>query len=576
MSAWFDWYPERLESELEAFARQNIDFVIDEEARAHGQLVLDLRFEHDGKVYELKAVFPDLYPFFAPDVFAPQSEFVRHQHPISKHLCLLGRRTSQWHTNYLLADILPDQLRAIIEFNDTRNVEAIKEKEEPQGEPISEYFNGSAPPGSYFLFDSAWKIPEEIRRGSILFRHRMIPSKDVHAGVPQGIAVQVADADRNVLYEWDGPTPSVYDKAARIPWVRIDPPPTGSHEDLKQRISRDDRRYLRIDQGHSKKHPYSFFAILFSEEVEQFAHGDGWAVVEQSFDPRRNREPLVECSVRTFRAGTEDLAARMPSVRSLKGKSVGIFGLGALGSVIAMELARNGVGSLYLVDGDYIEPATVRRWAFGWTAFGMNKGDALASRIREDYPWTKPTALDLRVGATGRSKDNVSQFEKLTTIISDHDLIIDATAELGVNHVLAELCRLQNRPFLLANATPGAWGGMVAQFRADRRHSCWLCMRSSLYEPPSEDLPHADPRGELQPPGCAARTFTGTSFDLQEVALEAVRVAVGLVGAEDGYPQTPWQLSILNLRANDRTRILPQWSSKEIIKRPNCKCLDSP
>ena len=95
-------------------------------------------------------------------------------------------------------------------------------------------------------------------------------------------------------------------------------------------------------------------------------------------------------------------------------------------------------------------------------------------------------------------------------------------------------------------------------------------MRSSLY-PDFDHLPAADPAGLLQPPGCAARTFTGTSFDLCEIVNEAARVTCGLF--DGGYPVTEWQLGVCDLRQADGTRIPPSWSAVEISAREGCACL---
>ena len=123
--------------------------------------------------------------------------------------------------------------------------------------------------------------------------------------------------------------------------------------------------------------------------------------------------------------------------------------------------------------------------------------------------------------------------------------------------------RLGDTPYILGNATPGGWGGMV--YQSDSRQAARLLDVPST--PALSQLgasPASDPYGEIQPPGCAARTFTGTSFDLSEITLEVVRTAAGLWPVEGGYPETPWQLGICNLRDDQGTRSLPNWRSFEI------------
>lgn len=63
-------------------------------------------------------------------------------------------------------------------------------------------------------------------------------------------------------------------------------------------------------------------------------------------------------------------------------------------------------------------------------------------------------------------------------------------------------------------------------------------------------VPPSSQEGDRQPAGCADPTLTGTGFDLAEVALHAVRVAVGtlLQGEPDAYPAIDQAVHVLALR----------------------------
>ena len=87
-------------------------------------------------------------------------------------------------------------------------------------------------------------------------------------------------------------------------------------------------------------------------------------------------------------------------------------------------------------------------------------------------------------------------------------------------------------------------------------------------------VPPADPAGELQPPGCAEPTFTGTAFDIQEVSLEAVRTVVGLLSTD--YPESPWDVAMLRLRADDGTRVPPSWRGEKIQRIEGCPTCGTP
>lgn len=67
--------------------------------------------------------------------------------------------------------------------------------------------------------------------------------------------------------------------------------------------------------------------------------------------------------------------------------SVGIAGLGGLGSNIALLLARTGVGHLVLVDDDVVEPSNLNRQQYAIRHLGMAKTDALAGQIQDINPY---------------------------------------------------------------------------------------------------------------------------------------------------------------------------------------------
>jgi molybdopterin/thiamine biosynthesis adenylyltransferase len=54
------------------------------------------------------------------------------------------------------------------------------------------------------------------------------------------------------------------------------------------------------------------------------------------------------------RDGESGLGHRVPAVAALRNAKVAVIGLGAIGSPIAIELARNGVGKLHVLDHDVV------------------------------------------------------------------------------------------------------------------------------------------------------------------------------------------------------------------------------
>jgi sulfur carrier protein ThiS adenylyltransferase len=82
------------------------------------------------------------------------------------------------------------------------------------------------------------------------------------------------------------------------------------------------------------------------------------------------------------------MAARhTPGVHArLKAATVGIAGLGGLGSAVAVALARIGVGRLVLADFDVVEPSNLNRQQYFVDQIGLAKTEALAANLRRINP----------------------------------------------------------------------------------------------------------------------------------------------------------------------------------------------
>lgn len=83
------------------------------------------------------------------------------------------------------------------------------------------------------------------------------------------------------------------------------------------------------------------------------------------------------------------MAARhTPGVHArLKEASVGIAGVGGLGSAVAVALARVGVGRLVIADFDVVEPSNLNRQQYFIDQIGEYKVDALSENLRRINPF---------------------------------------------------------------------------------------------------------------------------------------------------------------------------------------------
>ena len=128
------------------------------------------------------------------------------------------------------------------------------------------------------------------------------------------------------------------------------------------------------------------------------------------------------------------LADRMgqEAAAALEGSTVGIAGLGGLGSNIALLLARSGVGRLVVADFDTVELSNIHRQDYPLSSVGMKKTDAIVREIERVNPWCKVEAHDIRIG-----RDDVSIFEGCDVVCEALDdaeqkvMLIESLSKMG-------------------------------------------------------------------------------------------------------------------------------------------------
>ncbi len=92
------------------------------------------------------------------------------------------------------------------------------------------------------------------------------------------------------------------------------------------------------------------------------------------------------------------VARHSPGVHDrVKRASVGIAGVGGLGSNVALALARLGVGRLVLADDDVVEPSNLNRQQFFIDQLGRLKVEALCETVGRVNPYVEVTCHAVRL-----------------------------------------------------------------------------------------------------------------------------------------------------------------------------------
>jgi molybdopterin/thiamine biosynthesis adenylyltransferase len=275
---------------------------------------------------------------------------------------------------------------------------------------------------------------------------------------------------------------------------------------------------------------------------------------------------------RAGRIGRTAIGQRAPELKPLYDATICIFGLGCLGAPSAMEFARCGVKNVHLVDFDFVDPAATGRWPFGLQSAGLPKSIALANAIGRDYPFTRAVSFSGPIGAVRDPKQpGISLEAAMSEITSGASVIYDATAEVGVQHFLSDYAAELGVPYIVVEGTAGGWGGMVARIMPGTTAGCWLCLQTAIADKSIPEPPQ-DSKGGVQPAGCAELTFTGTGFDLTQIALTGVRTTVSTLctGTPDAYPPADWDVTVISFRDDSGKLIPPLFQGFTLHKHDQC------
>ncbi|MFL6452036.1 MAG: ThiF family adenylyltransferase [Bryobacteraceae bacterium] len=170
---------------------------------------------------------------------------------------------------------------------------------------------------------------------------------------------------------------------------------------------------------------------------------------------------------------------------AIRAASVCIIGCGALGSFQAESLARAGIGTLGLIDRDYVDLSNLQRqWLY-------EERDA-----RDETP--KAVAAARRIAALNRDVQAIpavsdvtpSNIEELT---ADYDLLLDGTDNFETRYLLNDLSVKRGVPWIYGAAI-GAYG--VVMPVVPGRGPCFRCIYP---EAPTGALPTCDVNGIISP-----------------------------------------------------------------------------
>lgn len=130
--------------------------------------------------------------------------------------------------------------------------------------------------------------------------------------------------------------------------------------------------------------------------------------------------------------------------QNLLDSKVAVIGLGALGTVIANNLCRSGVGFLRLIDRDYVELSNLQRQTL------YDEQDALEQMPKAAAAYHHLSKVNSEITLVPVVTDvNSSNIEDL---IKDVDLVLDGSDNLEVRFLINEACHKYKIPWIYGGA----------------------------------------------------------------------------------------------------------------------------
>ena len=186
-----------------------------------------------------------------------------------------------------------------------------------------------------------------------------------------------------------------------------------------------------------------------------------------------------------------------------------IVGAGGLGTPVILYLAAAGIGTISLIDGEYVELSNLNRQITHTTAsIGDAKVDQAAAMARALNPAITITPIQ------GRLEDG-----NMDTLLASHDLVIDCSDNGETRYRIGDGAHRHGIPLVFGGAvrTEGQLGVFHSGIAGQPGTPCYRCVFPDM--PDLQQAPGCSEAGILGP-------VTGVIGSMQ--ALETVKLILGL------------------------------------------------
>jgi molybdopterin/thiamine biosynthesis adenylyltransferase len=237
-----------------------------------------------------------------------------------------------------------------------------------------------------------------------------------------------------------------------------------------------------------------------------------------------NKSDLKMTAFKTCKCDKTSLNLRISHLKTkIQDKSVAVFGIGAIGSIVADSLGKHGLKKLILLDKDKLEPSNIIRHSLGATFIGIDK--SLAMKLKIDNHSLGFTEV-LNYG------EDCNNIEKIKQIIDDVDIVVDCTANKNFSFLLNHICIEANKIAVYITSQRKAAIGQIRVVRPniDPCLCCYEAKDGIIDNHEKYNYPHI-PKGKDDEIilGCGEVTYPAVAADIDMIADWGVKIVLWLL-----------------------------------------------
>lgn len=292
--------------------------------------------------------------------------------------------------------------------------------------------------------------------------------------------------------------------------------------------------------GFLNKHKYSGYVVFSAPINGQLVLG-GWFHLPQNikeishgFRPGHLDIDTLKTRVaggliqrfKLIRLDSKRIHARVGlDTGDLHNKTVCVVGCGSIGSKVAFNLVREGIGTTILVDDEVLQPENVGRHLCGISSWNKNKVDAVKSRIIDHYPDAKVICIPETFNQA---------YIQHSEIINSADLIISCTADVALERTLNNIFYTNHEfpPLIFSWTEPyGIASHALAIVR--RSKGCFECCLSPHNLHFLREAVNSEPDTySLNEAGCQTSFIPYSALDVDQAATISTRLSLRLLFGE--------------------------------------------